>query len=129
MKWLSNIEELPVETQHKLLRLQDLQERLKVITIRKSQYESELHEVQETIAELSNISDETPVYKSTGYVLVRVSRGKILNELNDKKDTLELHIKTLTRQESVARAQIQELQKDLTTDLKFLSLSRSSEPK
>jgi prefoldin beta subunit len=126
VKLLSSIEELPVETQHKLLRLQDLQERLKVITIRKSQYENELHEIQETIAELNNISDETPIYKSTGYVLVRVSRDKILNELNDKKDTLELHIKTLARQESVARAQIQELQKDLTTDLKFLSLSKSS---
>lgn len=125
---MGSIEELPVETQHKLLRLQDLQERLKVIVVRKSQYESELHEVQETISELNNVSDETPIYKSTGYVLVKVSRDKILNELNDRKDTLELHIKTLARQENVARTQIQELQKDLTTDLKLLSLGKHPKP-
>lgn len=125
---MSSIEELPVETQHKLLRLQDLQERLKVIIIRKNQYESELHEVQETISELNNVSDEIPIYKSTGYVLVKVSRDKILSELNDRKDTLELHIKTLARQENVARTQIQELQKDLTTDLKLLSLGKHSKP-
>jgi prefoldin beta subunit len=106
--------QLPPELQNKILQLQESQERLRALIIRRQQYELELREVQRALEELEKLSPETPIYKSVGTLLFSAERNKTISELQDKKDTLELHIKTLERQESLARKQVEELRQKVS---------------
>ncbi len=109
--------QLPPELQNKLLQLQESQERLRALIIRRQQYELELREVQRALEELEKLSPETPIYKSVGVLLFLADRDKTLSELQDKKETLELHIKTLERQENLARKQVEELRQKISQSL------------
>jgi len=109
--------EVPPEVQHKLMRFQEAQERLRALTIRRLQYEAELRETEHALEELQKAPPETPVYKSVGNLLFLTKRDQIVAELTDKKETLELHIKTLERQEGLAKKQVEELRKDLAKSL------------
>ena len=109
--------QLPPELQNKLLQLQESQERLRALIIRRQQYELELREVQRALEELEKLSPETPIYKSVGVLLFLADRDKTLSELQDKKETLELHIKTLERQENLARKQVEELRQKIAQSL------------
>jgi len=106
--------QLPPEVQNKLLQLQESQERLRALIIRRQQYELELREVQRALEELEKLSPETPIYKSVGVLLFLTDRDKTISELQDKKETLELHLKTLERQENLARKQVEELRRKIS---------------
>lgn len=106
--------QLPPEVQNRLLQLQESQERLRALIIRRQQYELELREVQRALEELEKLSPETPVYKSVGVLLFLADRDKTISELQDKKETLELHLKTLERQENLARKQVEELRQKIS---------------
>ncbi|RLF10098.1 MAG: prefoldin subunit beta, partial [Thermoprotei archaeon] len=67
--------------------------------------------------ELEKLSPETPIYKSVGVLLFLADRDKTLSELQDKKETLELHIKTLERQENLARKQVEDLRQKISQSL------------
>jgi len=110
-------QELPPELQHKIMQLQESQERLRALILRRQQYEVELREVQRALEELEKLSPETPIYKSVGTLLFLADRDKTIAELQDKKETLELHIKTLERQENLARKQVEELRQKITQSL------------
>ncbi len=110
-------QELPPELQHRLMQLQESQERLRAIMIRRQQYEVELREVQRALEELEKLEPSTPVYKTVGSLLFLTDRDKTIAELQDKKETLELHIKTLERQENLARKQVEELRQKITQSL------------
>jgi len=60
------------------------------------------------------------VYKSVSNLLFRVERDKALSELNERKETVELHIKTLQRQESLLRRQLEELRKRVSEEMSKL---------
>lgn len=110
-------QELPPELQHKIMQLQESQERLRVLILRRQQYEMELKEVQRALEELRRLEAQTPVYKAVGSLLFLTDKDKTIAELQDKQETLELHIKTLERQESLARKQVEELRQKIAQSL------------
>jgi len=120
--------QLPPELQNKILQLQESQERLRALIIRRQQYELELREVQRALEELEKLSPETPIYKSVGALLFSAERDKTISELQDRKDTLELHIKTLERQESLARKQVEELRQKVSQMLASTRMANLGAP-
>ncbi|RLF13211.1 MAG: prefoldin subunit beta [Thermoprotei archaeon] len=117
--------QIPPEVQHKLMQFQEIQERIRALTIRRQQLEVELREVERTLDELKSVKDDAPIFKSAGRVLFKVSKEAVIQELNDRKETLELHIKTLEKQEAQARKRIEELRQDINQALAGYSLSSS----
>ncbi len=115
--------QIPPEIQHKIMQFQEIQERIRALITRKQQLEVELREVERTLDELKDINNETPIFKFTGRVLIRVSKENIVRELNDRKETLELHIKTLEKQEVQARKRFEELRQDLSQALAEFQVS------
>ncbi|MCS7140042.1 MAG: prefoldin subunit beta [Candidatus Nezhaarchaeota archaeon] len=109
--------QIPPELQHKIMQFQELQERIKALALRRQQLEIELREVERTLDELKNVSDEMPVFKFSGKLLIRVNKEDVVKELSDKKETLELHIRTLEKQEDHARRRFEELRQDLSRAL------------
>ncbi|MEM4699809.1 MAG: prefoldin subunit beta [Candidatus Nezhaarchaeales archaeon] len=115
--------QLPPEIQNKLLQLQESQERLRALVIRRQQFELELREVQRALEELEKLSPDAPVYKTVGSLLFLADRNKTMSELQDRKETLELHIKTLERQESLARKQVEELRQKIAQSLSAMGVT------
>ncbi len=63
--------ELPPQLQEQLARLQQLQQTLQAVMTQKQQLEIEASETDKAVAELDKVTDQTPVYKSVGSLLVK----------------------------------------------------------
>jgi len=83
---LSEEVELPPQLQEQLLRLQQLQQTLQAVASQKQQLEIEASETEKALAELEKLSDEIPVYKSVGNLLLKSERQALLKELKERKE-------------------------------------------
>ena len=120
---MSEISSLPQQLQEQLLRLQQLQQTLQIVTSQKQQLEFESSEVDKALEELKKMSDDVIVYKSVGSLLVKSERKKVTDELHEKKELLEMRIKVLTRQQTRAQERTKELQQVIQERLKSSSFS------
>ena len=118
MEKLGENVELPPQVQEQLVRLQQLQQTLQAVVTQKQQLEIELTEADRAIAELGKLSDETPVYKSVGSILVKYDRQLLVNELKEKKELYNTRVTVLGRQEERTRERIKDLQQKLQERLK-----------
>ena len=105
--------ELPPQVQEQLARLQQLQQTLQSVVTQKQQLELELNETGKALSELEKSTDETPVYKSVGSILVKSNRQTLLVELNERKDLLTTRVTVLGKQEERTRERLKEVQEKL----------------
>lgn len=105
--------QLPPQIQEQLLRLQQLQQQLQSVVAQRQQLEIELSETDKALAELEKLTDEKPVFKSIGSILVRSERQGLLSELKDKKELLNTRVTVLGRQEERTKERIKEVQQKL----------------
>ena len=87
------------------------------VLVRKQQYEAELRDVEKAEQELEKLSQDARVFKQVGAFLIPVSRDQALQELKDRKELLELHIKTLSKQEGLLREQLEKLRDEINREL------------
>jgi prefoldin beta subunit len=117
------ISDLPPHVQERLLRLQQRQQTLQTILRQKQQLELELTEIEQALNELETLTDSAIIYKSIGSLLVKTERPKMIKELNERKELLNMRTKVLSKQEDRMQNQIKELQAKLQSDLRPLSSS------
>jgi prefoldin beta subunit len=69
----------------------------------------------ETDVALNELSKtENPVvYKSIGSILVKSEKPDILDDLNKKKESIDIRIKTIEKQEDRVKKKLEEMQKNL----------------
>jgi prefoldin beta subunit len=111
---------IPPSLQGDIEKLQALQEQLQGVLVRKQQFETELKEVERAIGEIEKLNPDSRVYKIVGTFLVLVNKDQALQELRDRKELLELHVKTLTKQETMLRKQIDDLRSQINEALSKL---------
>ena len=80
--------------------------------------EQDLLEVDRALGELEKMSDEAIVYKSIGAILVESKRQKLIEELMERKELLNMRIKVLTRQQSRTEEQLKDLQQKVQERLR-----------
>ncbi len=102
--------ELPPQVQNMIAQLQTVQQQLKMVVSQKLQLENSLKEIENAIREVEKVDENTPIYKNVGTVLVKTKKDEILKELNEKKETIEVRIRALSRQEEKLKERLQELQ-------------------
>jgi len=105
--------ELPPQIQEQLVRLQQLQQTLQSVVTQKQQLELELNETDKALSELDKSTDETPVYKSVGSILVKSNRQVLLGELKERKELLTTRVTVLGKQEERTRERLKEVQEKL----------------
>ncbi|MEM4156310.1 MAG: prefoldin subunit beta [Archaeoglobaceae archaeon] len=105
--------EFPPQVQKLVAQLQQIQQQLQLVVNQKAQIEAMFEETKQALEELQNVSEETPIYKAVGSILVREGKEKVVRELNEKKESFEIRIKTLERQEERLKERFAELQKKL----------------
>jgi prefoldin beta subunit len=111
------LSKLPPAVQERLLRMQQLQQTLQATLAQKQQIELELNETDSALEEMQKTTDETPIYKSIGSLLIKTEKTKITTELTERKELLNTRIIVLTKQEERLRTQLKDLQTKLQQDL------------
>ena len=110
--------ELPPQLQEQLVRLQQLQQTLQSVVNQKQQVELELSEADKALAELEKSTDDTPVYKSVGSILVKSNRQTLLTELKERKELMATRVTVLGKQEDRTRERLKEIQEKLQERLR-----------
>jgi len=110
---LSEESGLPPQLQEQLVRLQQMQQTLQSVASQKQQLELELSETDKALSELDRSTDETPVYKSVGSILVKSNKVTLIGELKERKDLLTTRVTVLGKQEERTRERLKEMQEKL----------------
>ena len=72
-----------------------------------------MNETDKALAELEKATDETPVYKSVGSILVKSNRQNLLTELKERKELLTTRVMVLGKQEERTRERLKDAQEKL----------------
>ncbi|MGQ9542852.1 MAG: prefoldin subunit beta [Candidatus Bathyarchaeia archaeon] len=110
---MSDKEELPPQLREQLVRLQQLQQTLQAVVSQKQQLELEKAEIEKAISEIEKSSDDTPIYKNLGSILIRCDKQKLLNELKERSELTDTRVTVLGKQEERTRTRLKELQQRL----------------
>jgi len=106
----TTLKELSPQLQNQIAQYQQMQQQLQVYATQRVQLEANLREVEQTLEELARLTDETPVYRSIGILLVKTTdREGLRKELEETKETLTIRIKTLQKQEKAVGEKFEEL--------------------
>jgi prefoldin beta subunit len=114
---MSGIGQLPPKVQERLQRLQNLQNTLQQILVQKQRIEIERMESEKALETLKDVTGDSKVYKSVGAVLVEKPRDDIINELEDRKEFLDMRIKVIVKQEEKTREKMTSIQETLQKEL------------
>ena len=112
---------IPPQLQEQLMLLQQLQQTFQVVTSQRQQLERDNLEADKALSELEKMSDKAVVYKSIGAILVQSERRKLIEELTERKELLDMRIKVLTRQQNRTEEQLKELQQKVQARLRTSS--------
>jgi len=102
--------DVPQELQEKINNLSMKEQSLQQFLAKKQGFQSQLVEVESAISELEKTDK---AYKIIGNVMVSAKKEDLLKDLKSKKETVELRIKTLEKQEEKIRKETSELQKEV----------------
>ena len=89
-----------------------------MVATQKIQLEAQVKELERTVQELEKTTDDSAVYKNVGSLLIQVKdRAGLVSELKEQKETAEVRVKTLDRQDKHLRERHQSLQQQITQAL------------
>lgn len=103
------MEQLPPQAQEQIAQMQQAQQQVQALAKQKQQLEMNLKETEKALDEISEMSEETPMYKSIGGIMARTKKSDAKEELEDKRETLNLRIKQVERQEERVSKRLEEL--------------------
>lgn len=83
----------------------------------KNQIEVLIRETEAALKELEKSSDDAVVYKGVGELLFRADRSKLMEELKERKDMMDLRLKTMAKQEERIQGRFTQLQEQLKLTL------------
>lgn len=112
------MEEMSPQIQHQIAQFQAVQQQAQQITSQKMQMELQLKEVERAIEELKKLKKGAEVYKSIGSLLIKKEKGPINVELKEKKETLELRVKSFQKQEAKVQSKLTEMQNKIQEIIK-----------
>ncbi|OPY52468.1 MAG: Prefoldin subunit beta [Methanosaeta sp. PtaU1.Bin060] len=105
--------ELPPQIQNQLAQLQQLQQQAQAVMTQKAQIEGLIRETEAALKELEKSSDDAVIYKNVGELLFRAEKAKLTEELKERKDMMDLRLKTMAKQEERIQSRFAQLQEQL----------------
>ena len=112
------MEEPTPQLRHQLSQYQQVQQQAQALMMQKQQLEMASHETDRALEEIEKLKEGDTVYKSVGGILAKSDRADVEKELKERKETLDLRIKTLERQESRAVKRMNEMRDKIQGALK-----------
>ena len=103
------------ETEEKIGQLQMMEQNLQNFLMQKQQFQGQLVEIESALRELKDSKD---AYKIVGNIMISSTKEDLEKDLNEKKETIELRIKTLEKQESTIKEKASSTQGEVMEQLK-----------
>ncbi len=120
---------LPAKLQNDLKQFQRLQQELGTTQQQRMQIDLKLREVTHTLDELKGVADETVIYRPIGGLLVRAKTKKEVEDLlTEEKETLEVRVKAVERQENHLRERYTTMQQELAQALQATGAAPAATP-
>ena len=106
---------IPPKIQNQLAQFEQVRQQLQMLTSQRIQVESQIRELENALEELKNATKKTAIYKRAGSLFVKVDDNKKLEkDLSEQKETFDLRMKTLERQETQLKERYNELQSEIS---------------
>lgn len=115
--------ELPPQVQNQLAQLQQVQQQAQMLIGQKNQVSMMLKDTEMALKELEKLDEDSIIYKNVGEILIKANKNKTLEELTEKKDMLDLRLKTLSRQEERVQNRYKQLQEQIKQSLSMAGIS------
>jgi len=122
------MDNIPPKVQNQIAQFQQLTQQIQMVTTQKIQLEATVRELDKTIQEVEKVTDDTAVFRNVGSLLIQVKdRPGLVAELKEQKETSEVRVKTLDRQDKHLRERHKSLQDQITQALQGPSAEVKSE--
>jgi prefoldin beta subunit len=117
---------LPAKLQNDLKQFQRLQQELGNAQQQRLQIDLKLREVTHTLEELKSVPEDAVLYRPIGGLLVRAKNKKEVEDLlSEEKETLEVRVKAMERQENHLKERYTTMQQELTQALQAAGVQPS----
>ncbi|MBI2110713.1 prefoldin subunit [Candidatus Woesearchaeota archaeon] len=103
-------------TKEKIMQLQTLEQRMQNLLLQKQNFQTQTLEVENALAELKNGKGET--YKIIGNVMIAMKREELKKDLTNRKEILDLRVKSLEKEEEKTKSASSILQEEVMKELK-----------
>lgn len=103
------------DAQNKIQQLQILEQNMQNFLMQKQQLQQQLLETESALDELKNTEK---AYKIVGNIMVSSKKDELEKELKTKKDTLNLRLKSIEKQEDKLKEKSHSLQSEVLTSMK-----------
>ena len=97
------------EMQQMLMELQAYQQQMQTVMMQKENLSSQSMDADKALEELKKATSDE-VYKAVGPILIKSTRKDLELELSEKKETIELRLKSLQKQEDRLKDKLSENQ-------------------
>jgi prefoldin beta subunit len=112
------MDEISPKLQNQIAQFQQVQQQLQQIMNQKYRMEAQVREMEMTVEELNKASADAPVYKNVGSLMIMVKdKEALLKEIEDDKETAEVRVKSLDRQEKMLKEKYQVMQEQISRAL------------
>jgi len=96
-----------MEQSDSIQEMQILEQNLHSILLQKQAFQLELSETEASVEEINKSDDE--VFKIVGNLMIKTSKDKILDELNNKKKLLSIRVNSLDKQEEAINSKVSKI--------------------
>ena len=108
--------ELSEKTKEDITQLQVMEQRLQGLMMQKQQFQTQLMEIENALEETKDYKKEA--FKIIGPIMISADAESIKKELKEKKDTFDLRLKSIDKQENKIKEDAQKLQEKVMKELK-----------
>lgn len=112
------MEKISPQLRHQLAQFQQVQQQVQVLATQRQQLELLMRETEKALEELGKLPEDAGVYKTLGGIMVRSDKATLQKELSEQKETLDLRIKALQRQEERSIQRLREMREKIDKELK-----------
>ena len=107
------MENISPQIQNQVAQLQQVQQQAQAISGQKVQVEMALNETNMALEEMDKLDENPVIYQRIGDLLVKSVKGDVKEKLSGQKETFELRLKTLERQEERIQKRFTQLQQQI----------------
>jgi prefoldin beta subunit len=112
------MDNIPPKVQNQIAQFQQLTQQIQMVTTQKIQLEAQVKELERTVSELERAPEDAVVFRNVGSLLIQnKDKTRLVGELKEQKETLEVRVKTLERQDKHLRERHESLQKQISQAL------------
>ena len=102
-------------SRNKVNQLSMLENNLQNLGMQRQQFQSQMAETESALGELEKSQD---TYKILGNIMVKVEKEKLKKELDSKKETMQVRMQSLEKQEEKLREKAKTLQEEILQKIK-----------